>query len=668
MRKLTVTILIIALLTGYIPYTAAASAELTNGGFDNGTAGWTTVNASLTAESDETGRLCGKVEMKEAYGRAANKYKFTKDIPYIVSVYVRIPKGKNTASLIVDHRSFGDKSLILAVVKNVRVSNEWTKLTGIYTFTGAGTGEANLYVRIGDSLKPVTYYIDDLSVRAYGDAPKNYSDTVVDENEVAVNTGFENGIDGYILNGTSAYIVEGGAKNTASSAKVLVNSSPGRIGQKVNLESYTNYDFSAYIKSETAAMEFDIIVTLERKREEEQEQASYIRDYSKTSDKAEVTIKVGSFRIDKTDWTKINAQYLHRDEAGTATVSIQCNAKNDAVFYLDNFSVVKQDKTQINSNSEKTGIYINGIYAADTSRVLFENGTVVCPVSQAGELFDANVLKESEDVYSISIALKKLLLNAKSNTACINGKLVPINKIYMSNGEMYADLNSVCKAFDAELTQKDKNVYITMPERNSALGNFSYRLANEKKANIAFVGGSAAYGMGAGVRDKTSYRALVMTWLKDRFPDCSFNEINAAKAQADSKMAAYTIDSVLSQNPDIIFWDFCPEDRMLNLEDVVKYEKSAIYKIRKERPQTDIVSVIGYCPDFAKEYSEQRTPETIKAFDDVAKKYKVPVIDLSKKLYDEIKKIKIKRAVICCIGGIRMIRDINFTPIISAVL
>ena len=165
MRKLTVTILIIALLSGmYLPCRAADASVIVNGGFAEGTVGWSTVNAELSAVDDGGGNLCGKVEMKQAYGRAMNKYKFIKNVTYIVSVYVRLPKGRNTANLVIDHRSFGDKTMILSVAKDVKVSTEWAKLTGMYTWSGEGTGEAYIYVRVGGALEPMTYYIDNLTV------------------------------------------------------------------------------------------------------------------------------------------------------------------------------------------------------------------------------------------------------------------------------------------------------------------------------------------------------------------------------------------------------------------------------------------------------------------------------------------------------------------------
>ena len=78
---------------------------------------------------------------------------------------------------------------------------------------------------------------------------------------------------------------------------------------------------------------------------------------------------------------------------------------------------------------------------------------------------------------------------------------------------------------------------------------------------VAYIGGSITLGTGAGNPEKSSYRALVTGWLRQRFPKAEITEINAGLATTGSQYGAMRVRrDVIAEKPDLVFVEFAASD------------------------------------------------------------------------------------------------------------
>lgn len=632
MKKIVTALLLTALTLGiHMPGIASEYAELTNGDFSQGTAEWNVVNADLTAESQQgTGDVCGKVVMKEAYGRAMHKFTFERNVTYFISINVRLDRGRDTANLVVDHRSFGDKNMILSVAKGVNVSENWAKLTGKYVWNGEGTGEAQIYVRVGGALEPITYYIDNLVIEKYsGGVAFNKADSA-DENELIYNFGFNGSTDGYITRGARINAVSGGVNNTAYAARVQSDSASSFVGQKLYLEQNSKYEISAYIKAEKGTLRADTIVIYPESAYIAED--GYVRDYSFSSVNTEAYLPTGGGTVSN-EWKLIKGEYIHTGLSKEVLVGIAPYMEKGNTFLIDNLSVIKKGSAEKieESTSLAGGIIVNGTYSADSSWFTIKDGYAVGNAEKLAELLGAEykngIMSKGFDI---------LELNPKDGCASVNGRMIAVRELYKQGNLIFVDFEAVCRSFGASFKINGDTVEIQTKKENKALSNMAESLIKDKEASVAFIGGGVAYGRGAGVTNKTSYRSLVMKWLRNKFSDCNISELNNTYWYGNSEYAAYDIERLINNSPDVVFIDFAPEDSENAYEMVVNNIESIVYKIKKESPKTDVVILITYTNDLSAAYAEGGEHEVVTAYNTVAQKYGLTVVDINRFFVDEM--------------------------------
>lgn len=636
MRKILSGLVALMILSGGCQAVFAAEANVTNGDFSNETTGWKTTSASLNIVPGGVSGDCGEVVMNAEYGRAYNYFKFQKGVKYRLSVYVKLKEGRNTASLIVDHRSFGDQSLIKAAVKDVRVSGkEWTKLTAIYQWNGNGTGEAYLYVRIGDALTPLTHYVDSLSVVQYGESVKSFMPTVLNDGEMAVNSGFDGSADGYITaDGQLALYSGDGAEETDGCGVITAYGNGNTIGQRFELSPYSIYKVSAYVKSSGGY--FDCPFGIVTENTGENNDGRYIKDYS-ISGQANSNVQILNSDITVGDkWTYVSVVYTYRgNSACDAYIGLYPKVQKGSVYYLDKFSVVKtgmseRESEKNDSAPEEQGFFVDGVLAAPDGGYDFINGAVVVSAKAISELLGAKYSMDNAICY-IEKGFTKLKIDSETGVASANGCLLPIRYIQKNGEDFRIDTETVCKALGADIyiSSETNTIKISMPEVKTGLANTARRMITDKQATIAFVGGAAAYGKGAGQRNETSYTSLVMKQLRNMYPDYNFTEFNNSIGITDSTLEIYRIGEVINKQPDVIFIDFCNEDKS------VKGLENLICRIKTDLPHTDIVILESINEEMESVYKLGNMPDIIKEYDAVASKYGIPVVNIGLMLYDE---------------------------------
>ena len=168
-----------------------------------------------------------------------------------------------------------------------------------------------------------------------------------------------------------------------------------------------------------------------------------------------------------------------------------------------------------------------------------------------------------------------------------------------------------------------------------ALSNTLYKLTVEKKLTVGYLGGSVTYGTGASNESATSWRALTTQWLKNTYPYAAVTEANAAIGGTGSLHGACRLqnDLLKPSNPDLIFVEFAINDGYQGyLQDQSeRYMESLIRMAREYNAKADIVLVY-----VTTEGQKKQNTDAIYAFNTVATRYHIPVIDVGKELYSRV--------------------------------
>lgn len=155
----------------------------------------------------------------------------------------------------------------------------------------------------------------------------------------------------------------------------------------------------------------------------------------------------------------------------------------------------------------------------------------------------------------------------------------------------------------------------------------------DKELNIVFLGGSITYNPG--------WRNHLEMYFRSRFPDAKLNFYQAGIPSLGSIAHAFryqkdVLDHVV---PDILFYEASVNDRANGY--AVKEQQKAIEGIFRKtfvkNPNADIIMMHFADPDKMKDYDSGKIPLEISAHNEVASYYSVPVIDISREIYDRIR-------------------------------
>lgn len=110
-------------------------------------------------------------------------------------------------------------------------------------------------------------------------------------------------------------------------------------------------------------------------------------------------------------------------------------------------------------------------------------------------------------------------------------------------------------------------------------------------ANVVFFGGSITWGAGATDPQKTSYRALVSSWLETQFPRSTIKSIDAAIGGTGSKLGVFRMDrDVTPHDPDLVFIEFSVNDG--ESPDTTETMEGIIRKLHAHAPEAAIVILV----------------------------------------------------------------------------
>ncbi|MCY2930830.1 MAG: SGNH/GDSL hydrolase family protein [Planctomycetota bacterium] len=125
------------------------------------------------------------------------------------------------------------------------------------------------------------------------------------------------------------------------------------------------------------------------------------------------------------------------------------------------------------------------------------------------------------------------------------------------------------------------------------------RMTAGDRVNVVFLGGSITWGAAATDPPKTSYRALVTSWLETQFPKAHVNSIDAAIGGTGSKLGVFRMDrDVTAYDPDLVIIEFAVNDS--ESPDTTETMEGILRKLHAHNPETAVVIlVLGAGGDYA---------------------------------------------------------------------
>lgn len=164
------------------------------------------------------------------------------------------------------------------------------------------------------------------------------------------------------------------------------------------------------------------------------------------------------------------------------------------------------------------------------------------------------------------------------------------------------------------------------------LNNSRIQFLNNKKGNVAFIGGS--------ITEMNGYRPMVADLLKKRFPETNFNFTDAGISSTCSTTGAFRLErDVLSKPIDLLFIEFAvndDQDAHHSRKDCIRGIEGIIRHALKSNPNMDIIVTYFVNEGMLKTIQDGKTPLTIEAHESVAKNYHVSTINLAKEVAEKV--------------------------------
>lgn len=166
----------------------------------------------------------------------------------------------------------------------------------------------------------------------------------------------------------------------------------------------------------------------------------------------------------------------------------------------------------------------------------------------------------------------------------------------------------------------------------NGLPNVYRAITEQKKATVAFLGGSITHN--PGWRDKVSQ------YLQERFPQTEFTFIKAGIPSLGSLPHAFRVEQdVLSKGKiDLLFLEAAVNDRTNETDSLTQLRalEGIVRHARKNNPAVDMVLMEFADPDKFGDFRQGKKPVELANHERVAAHYGLPSIDLACEVYDRI--------------------------------
>jgi sialidase-1 len=162
-------------------------------------------------------------------------------------------------------------------------------------------------------------------------------------------------------------------------------------------------------------------------------------------------------------------------------------------------------------------------------------------------------------------------------------------------------------------------------ELNGNLSNFLYRVQHEKKATVAFLGGSITYNKG--------WRDKVSQYLQELYPQTTFTFIKAGIPSLGSLPHAFRLNQdVLSKGRiDLLFVESAVNDYANGTDEIIQRRalEGIVRHAYQANPGLNIV-MMAFADEFKlADYKANKQPKEVQVHQQVAKAYNIPFINLA---------------------------------------
>jgi acyl-CoA thioesterase-1 len=171
-------------------------------------------------------------------------------------------------------------------------------------------------------------------------------------------------------------------------------------------------------------------------------------------------------------------------------------------------------------------------------------------------------------------------------------------------------------------------------KHRGGLPHMNDRLFRDEPITIAFLGGSITEGAGATDANATSWRAIIESYLKERFSEEKVTCLNAGVGGTTSTFGAHRLQKhVLSQgNIDLLFVEFSVNDGT-DREESIRGMEGIVRQCRQLSPRTDIC----FLYTAADKNLTEHMPFNIAVHEEVASHYAIPSISFAASVYARMK-------------------------------
>jgi lysophospholipase L1-like esterase len=168
-----------------------------------------------------------------------------------------------------------------------------------------------------------------------------------------------------------------------------------------------------------------------------------------------------------------------------------------------------------------------------------------------------------------------------------------------------------------ELVEKKDFSEFTM---RGGLPNFFNKASKGDTISVAYFGGS--------ITAQEGWRVLSFNWMKEKFPQTHFKQINAAIGGTGSDFGAFRLnDHVLKYKPDLVFVEFAVNDGSTDSARILRSMEGIVRQIFTSNPYTDICFIYTIKQDYLDMEKNEILPKSLFIMETVADHYKIPSIN-----------------------------------------
>ena len=160
-----------------------------------------------------------------------------------------------------------------------------------------------------------------------------------------------------------------------------------------------------------------------------------------------------------------------------------------------------------------------------------------------------------------------------------------------------------------------------------SIADFAKKAENREPLSVVFFGGSLTFGANASDPNITSYRGLMMRWLREKYPNTPITFHDAAIGGTGSQLGMFRIErDVLSHQPDLVFLDFTVNDgsEETDTESLASYEQIVRELLQADTAVMPVLMLFKWHAEKADDSLPPRHTEHLK----LASHYALPAADV----------------------------------------